>query len=116
MYGYCKNAFLKTVSAFANYKESLDLTDDERLVYDVLSKTMAKLISDIMASSNIQFGKSKVSELLKSMEKKGVVSIEGNGRGTKYRISVGPRKRTVPNETGMIMNDDYYYARLYIIE
>lgn len=67
-------------------RESLDLTDDERIVYDVLSKTMARPISDIMASSNIRFGKSKVSELLKSMEKKGVVSIEGNGRGTKYRI------------------------------
>lgn len=67
-------------------RESLDLTDDERIVYDVLSKTMARPISDIMASSNIWFGKSKVSELLKSMEKKGVVSIEGNGRGTKYRI------------------------------
>ena len=81
-------------------KESLDLTDDERIIYDVLSKTMARPISDIMASSNISFGKSKVSELLKSMEKKGVVSIEGNGRGTKYRISVGPRIRAVPNEAG----------------
>ena len=81
-------------------KESLDLTDDERTVYDVLSKTMARPISDIMASSNILFGKSKVSELLKSMEKKGVVSIEGNGRGTKYRVSVEPRIRTVPNEAG----------------
>jgi ATP-dependent DNA helicase RecG len=81
-------------------KESLDLTDDERIVYDVLSKTMARPISDIIASSNISFGKSKVSELLKSMEKKGVVSIEGNGRGTKYRISVGPRIRAVPNEAG----------------
>ena len=69
-------------------KESLDLTDDERIVYNVLSKTMARPISDIMASSSIQFGKSKVSELLKSMERKGVVSIEGNGRGTKYRASV----------------------------
>lgn len=44
--------------------------------------------------------KSKVSELLKSMEKKGVVSIEGNGRGTKYRISAGPRVGTAPNEAG----------------
>jgi len=79
-------------------KENLDLTDDERIVYDVLSKTMARPISDIMSSSNISFGKSKVSELLKSMEKKGVVSIEGNGRGTKYRISAGPRIRVVPNE------------------
>ena len=81
-------------------KEGLDLTDDERIVYDILSKTMARPISDIMASSNIQFGKSKVSELLKSMEKKGMVSIEGNGRGTKYRISTGPRIRVVPNEAG----------------
>ncbi len=81
-------------------KESLDLTNDERIVYDVLSKTMARPISDIMASSSISFGKSKVSELLKSMEKKGVVSIEGNGRGTKYRVSAGPRIRLVPNEAG----------------
>lgn len=67
-------------------KECLELTNDERIVDDVLSRTVAKPIGDIMASSNIRFGKSKVSELLKSMERKGVVSIEGKGRGTKYRI------------------------------
>lgn len=81
-------------------KERLNLTNDEKNIYDVLSKTMARPISDIMASPNIQFGKSKVSELLKTMEKKGIVTIEGNGRGTKYRISIKPAVRTVQNENG----------------
>ena len=59
------------------HQENLNLTNDERIVFDVLSKTMARPISDIMFSPNISFGKSKVLELLKSMERKGVVSIEG---------------------------------------
>lgn len=34
----------------------------------------------------VPFGKSKTTQLLKDMEKKGVVKIEGRGRGTKYVI------------------------------
>ena len=34
----------------------------------------------------VSFGKSKTTQLLKDMEKKGVILIEGKGRGTKYII------------------------------
>jgi hypothetical protein len=39
-----------------------------------------------MASPEIKFGKSKVTELLKAMAGKSLVMIEGNGKGTKYRM------------------------------
>ena len=66
-------------------KENMDLTDDERAVYDILSKIQAKAISEIMESGTIEFGKSKTTEILKKLEDKRLVEIEGNGRGTKYR-------------------------------
>lgn len=66
-------------------KENMDLTDDEITVYDILSKTQAKAISEIMESDTIEFGKSKTTEILKKLEDKRLVEIEGNGRGTKYR-------------------------------
>ena len=64
----------------------LNLTPDETIVYNILSKTKAKPISEIMASPTLTFGKSKVTELLKSMADRNVVIIEGNGKGTKYKI------------------------------
>lgn len=64
----------------------LNLTPDETIVYNILSKTKAKPISEIMASPTLTFGKSKVTELLKSMAAKNVVTIEGIRKGTKYRI------------------------------
>ena len=63
----------------------MDLTDDERAVYDILNKIQAKAISEIMESGTIEFGKSKTTEILKKLEDKRLVEIEGNGRGTKYR-------------------------------
>ena len=63
-------------------EENLNLTDDERAVYKVLSRSMLKPISEI--TPYVAFGKSKVSQLLKEMSEKGVVKIEGRGRGTKY--------------------------------
>ena len=65
--------------------EKLDLSDDELKVYNLLSKNINKSISEIMSSPSLEFGKSKVTALLRSMEKKGVVVISGNGRGTKYK-------------------------------
>ncbi|MBQ3032938.1 MAG: hypothetical protein IJD28_01050 [Deferribacterales bacterium] len=47
-----------------------------------MSKTILKSISEITLNS--PFGKSKTTQLLKNMEQKGIVSIEGKGRGTKY--------------------------------
>lgn len=66
--------------------ENMDLTQDELAVYSVLSKNINKPISEIMASPGIEFGKSKVTEILKRLAGKKLVDIEGTGRGTKYRI------------------------------
>ena len=64
------------------FEDISDLTDDEHLVLKALSKTVQKSISEIVPST--PFGKSKVSSLLKILEKKGVVLIQGKGRSTKY--------------------------------
>lgn len=61
-----------------------DLTEDEKVVYEVLSKTMPKSISEITVMT--PFGKSKVTALLKSLARKNYVSVTGNGRGTKYKL------------------------------
>ena len=65
-------------------EENINLTEDERIVYKILSKTVLKSISEI--APYVSFGKSKTTQLLKNMGDKGVVAIEGKGRGTKYRI------------------------------
>lgn len=67
-------------------RENMDLTQDELAVYSVLSKNINKPISEIMASPGIEFGKSKVTEILKRLASKKLVDIEGTGRGTKYRL------------------------------
>ena len=66
------------------FEKNLNLTEDERKVYKILSKTMLKSISEI--APYVPFGKSKTTQLLKGMGKKGAVKIEGRGRGTKYVI------------------------------
>ena len=66
------------------FETNADLTEDEKVIYKFLSKTMLKPISEI--APYIPFGKSKTTQLLKAMGEKGVVAIEGKGRGTKYRI------------------------------
>ena len=66
------------------YEESTNLTEDEKVVYKLLSENMLKSMSEI--APYISFGKSKTTKLLKDMEQKGVIAIEGKGKGTKYRI------------------------------
>ena len=66
------------------YEESTNLTLDEKVVYKLLSRNMLKSMSEI--APYISFGKSKTTKLLKDMEQKGVIAIEGKGKGTKYRI------------------------------
>ena len=66
------------------FEKNLNLTEDEREIYKTLSKTMLRPISEI--APYVKFGKSKTTQLLKNMDKKGVVKIEGKGRGTKYVI------------------------------
>ncbi len=66
------------------FVKNANLTEDEKVIYKCLSKTVLKPISEI--APYIPFGKSKVTKLLKNMEQKGVIAIEGKGRGTKYII------------------------------
>lgn len=65
-------------------EKDANLTEDEKVIYKLLSKTMLKPISEI--APYIPFGKSKTTKLLKDMGEKGVITIEGKGRGTKYII------------------------------
>ena len=66
------------------FEMNVNLTEDEKVIYKFLSKTMLKPISEI--APYVPFGKSKTTQLLKAMEKKGVIAVEGKGRGTKYII------------------------------
>ena len=63
-------------------EKNLNLSEDESIIYEVLSKTMLKPMSEI--APYVPFGKSKTTQLLKEMTKKDVVDIRGKGRGTKY--------------------------------
>ncbi len=65
-------------------ENNLNLTEDESVVYRILSKIMLKPISEI--APYVPFGKSKTTQLLKDMVQKGVITVEGKGRGTKYII------------------------------
>lgn len=66
------------------FEYNLNLTEDERMIYKILSRTMLKPISEI--APYVPFGKSKTTQLLKEMGQKGIVTVEGKGRGTKYII------------------------------
>ena len=65
-------------------EKNLGLTEDEKIIYKNLSKIMLKPISEI--APYVPFGKSKTTQLLKNMVKKGIIAVEGRGRGTKYII------------------------------
>lgn len=62
--------------------DAVDLTDDERQVFEVLDHNRPMAISEITAA--VPFGRSKVSSLLKTLAGKNMVTITGRGRGTKY--------------------------------
>lgn len=66
------------------FERNLNLTEDEKMIYKILSKIMLKSISEI--APYVPFGKSKTTQLLKDMGQKGVIKVEGRGRGTKYII------------------------------
>ena len=67
------------------FEKNVDLTEDEIVIYKLLSKTMLKPISEV--APYVPFGKSKTTKLLKEMCQKGVITVEGKGKGTKYIIS-----------------------------
>ena len=66
------------------FEKNADLTEDEIVVYKLLSKTMLKPISEV--APYVPFGKSKTTKLLKEMCQKGVITVEGKGKSTKYII------------------------------
>ena len=66
------------------FEKDANLSEDEKVIYKLLCKTMLKPISEI--APYVSFGKSKTTKLLKDMDEKGVIAIEGKGRGTKYII------------------------------
>lgn len=57
---------------------------EEKMIYDVLKKNRKMSISEIMPY--VPYGKSKLKELLKKMNREGIINIEGRGRGTKYYL------------------------------
>ena len=63
------------------FETNVNLTEDEKVIYKFLSKTMLKPISEI--APYVPFGKSKTTQLLKAMEKKGVIAVEGKGQRNK---------------------------------
>ena len=67
------------------FETNADLTEDEKVIYKFLSKTMLKPISEI--APYIPFGKSKTTQLLKAMGEKGVVAIEGKAEEQNIELS-----------------------------
>ena len=65
-------------------KINANLTEGKKVIYKFLSKIMPKLIREI--APYVPFGKSKTIQLLKTMVEKGVVAVEGKGKGIKYII------------------------------
>ena len=80
------------------FEKNLNLTDDEKTVYKILSKTMLKSISEI--APYVSFGKSKTTQLLKDMSEKGVIAVEGKGRKNenpdRRRGDMGKRSEAEP--------------------
>jgi len=66
------------------FETDLGLSPDEREVYARLSRVAPKPISQI--ADAMSFGRSKTAALLKDMASRGLVIVEGTGRGTRYRL------------------------------
>ena len=63
---------------------NITLQEGENAIYELLRKYRYMSISEILL--HVSFGRSKVKELLKKMEKEGIVKVEGRGKATKYHI------------------------------
>lgn len=71
---------IKVVLPVVKSKKSMKA--EEVIVYDILSKTEGKSMSEIVRLST--FGKSKIHTILNALISQEFVYITGNGRGTKY--------------------------------
>lgn len=65
-------------------QKTLQISSDEQIVYNLLNDKKAIAISTIV--DRCDFGKSKISKILNDLKEKQLVIIEGQGRGTKYRL------------------------------
>ncbi len=63
--------------------ERLDLSEDERRIYDLLRVTRPRPLSELGAETG--YSKSKVNVLVKRLIDRGLVAKTGAGRATKYR-------------------------------
>ena len=63
---------------------TLELSEDEELVYKALSKTMPRSSGEITEA--VPFGKSKTTTILKKLVKNNYVTVVGRGRGTNYKL------------------------------
>ena len=61
-----------------------EISYDEQIIYHLLSDKQSLAISDIVPKCDLS--KSKVTRILKNLNEKELVRIEGRGRGTKYRL------------------------------
>ena len=61
-----------------------EISYDEQIIYNLLSDKLSLAINDIVPKCDLS--KSKVTRILKNLNEKELVRIEGRGRGTKYRL------------------------------
>lgn len=62
-----------------------NLTEDEQKIYKCLSRNVSISSSQIIERSG--FGKSKTLAILKRLMERGIIQMEGTGRGTKYLLT-----------------------------
>lgn len=66
------------------YNSNYIMQKGEKTIYRILDKTKGMSVSEILPY--VPYGKTKLKEILKKMEKEGIVKVEGRGRGTKYHL------------------------------
>lgn len=62
----------------------MELNEDERKVYQTLSRTAPLATAEICAL--VPFGRSKVQKILKTLTERNIVTADGEGRGRKYHL------------------------------
>ena len=66
------------------WESNLDLTEDEKIDIRDIKQKQVEIYGEI--APYVSFGRSKTTKLLKEMEEKGIITVEGKGRNTKYSI------------------------------
>ncbi len=66
------------------YEQDVNLDEDELQGYHALKHGGLMSMSEITAK--VSFGRSKAIKIVQSMQKKGILTVRGNGRGTRYKL------------------------------